>query len=148
MDYNTAKFLHLIGIFIWTGASSSLGLFLIYITYFNKKACNQNIVRNFYRWMTNLEIAGILFAILMAFFILKTLNYKFNINWINKKLMLVLLFILPLESINFYFVNFYIPKHKNKEKAYKVYDAFVFIITLPLIFVSLYIFYLAIFKPD
>lgn len=145
MEYTTAKFIHLIGIFLWIGASSSLGLFMMYSTWKNT-GCNQHILRNFYRWMTNLEIFGFILALVMGFYMLHLLNYKGDITWLNYKLPLVLGIILPLEIINFWFVNLYIPRSKDKEKAYKRYDLFTYIIAVPLIVVSLFVIYLAVAK--
>ncbi len=146
MDYLTAKYIHLLGIFLWASASSSLGLFMLY-SMRRPTGCNQDTLRNFYRWMTNLEIVSFAVALLMGFYMLHLLGYKFDIGWLNVKLPLVLAFLLPLEVINFYFVNVYIPKAKNRMKAYKRYDLFNYIIALPLIGVSLYIIYLAVVKP-
>lgn len=146
MEYTTAKFIHLIGIFIWAGASSSLGLFMLY-SMKRPTGCNQDLLRNFYRWMTNLEIAGFVLAIAMGFYMLHLLKYKFDINWLNYKLPLVLGIILPLEVINFWLVNFYIPRSKEKLRAYKNYDLFTYIIALPLIAISLIVIYLAVAKP-
>ena len=146
MDYATAKFLHLIGIFIWASASSSLGLFMLYSMH-RPTGCDQHTLRNFYRWMTNIEIAGFVLAISMGFYMLHLLQYKFDIKWLNYKLPLVLFFLLPLEVLNFWFVNFYIPRAKDRLKSYKRYDLFNYIVALPLIVVSLIVVYLAVVKP-
>ena len=146
MDYSVAKFLHLIGLFVWAGASSSLGLFILYSMHV-QTGCNQDILRRFYRWMTNLEIAGFVLAVFMGLYMLHLLKYEFDVKWLNYKLPLVLGFILPLEIINFWFVNLYIPRAKDKMKAYKRYDLFNYIIAIPLIVVSLLVVYLAVVKP-
>ena len=146
MDYNLAKYFHLLGIFVWASASSSLGLFMLYSMQ-KPTGCDQHVLRRFYRWMTNLEILGFVVALAMGFYMLHLLNYKMDIGWLNVKLPIVLFFILPLEVINFFFVNFYIPRSKDKWKAYKRYDLFNYVIALPLIFASLYIIYLAVVKP-
>ena len=146
MEYTTAKFIHLIGIFLWAGASSSLGLFMLYSTR-KPTGCDQHLLRNFYRWMTNLEIFGFVMALAMGLYMLHLLRYRMDINWLNYKLLLVLGIILPLELVNFWFVNFYIPKAEDKMKAYKRYDLFTYIIALPLILTSLMVIYLAVVKP-
>lgn len=146
MEYTTAKFFHIIGIFIWAGASSSLGLFMLYSNYRNT-GCNQDLLRSFYRWMTNIEIAGFALALAMGLYMLHMLEYRFDINWLNKKLPLVLGIILPLEVVNFWFVNLYIPRAKDKTTAYKRYDLFTIAVALPLILVSLWVIYLAVAKP-
>jgi len=146
MDYGIAKFLHLIGILIWVSASSSLGLFILY-SMRAETGCNQDVLRRFYRWLTNLEIAGFVLAVFMGLYMLHLLKYKFDIAWLNHKLLMVFGFILPLEIINFWFVNVYIPKAKDKLKAYKRYDLFNYIIAIPLIAVSLAVIYLAVVKP-
>ena len=146
MEYTTAKFIHLIGIFLWAGASSSLGLFILY-SMRKPTGCDQHLLRNFYRWMTNLEIFGFVMALAMGLYMLHLLRYRMDINWLNYKLPLVLGIILPLEMVNFWFVNFYIPKAKDKMKAYKRYDFFTYIIALPLILTSLMVIYLAVVKP-
>ncbi|MGC8852511.1 MAG: hypothetical protein ACP5P0_02780 [Hydrogenobacter sp.] len=146
MDYAITKFLHLLGIFIWVGASSSLGLFMMYST-IKETGCNQHILRNFYRWMTNLEIAGFVLAIFSGLYMLHLLRYKFDIAWLNYKLPLVFGVILPLEALNFWFVNIYIPKSQDKLKAYKRYDLFIYIVALPLLVIPLLIVYFAVVKP-
>ncbi len=146
MEYTTAKFIHLIGIFLWAGASSSLGLFMLYSMH-KSTGCDQHLLRNFYRWMTNLEIFGFVMALAMGLYMLHLLRYRMDINWLNYKLPLVLGIILPLELVNFWFVNFYIPKAKDKMKAYKRYDLFTYIIAIPLILTSLMVIYLAVVKP-
>ncbi len=146
MEYAIAKYIHLLGIFLWASASSSLGLFMLYSMH-RDTGCNQDTLRNFYRWMTNLEILGFLIAIFMGFYMLHLLRYRADITWLNIKLPLVLLFILPLEILNFYFVNVHIPRSKDKVVAYKRYDLFNYVIAVPLILVSLYIIYLAVVKP-
>ncbi|RMH79782.1 MAG: DUF2269 family protein [Acidobacteria bacterium] len=146
MEYTTAKFLHLIGIFFWVASSSSLGLFMLYSTW-RQTGCDQHMLRNFYRWMTNLEILGFVLALIMGFYMLHLMNYRFDINWLNYKLPLVLGVLLPLEVLNFWFVNVHIPKAKEKAKAYRRYDLFNYIIALPLIFISLIVVYLAVVKP-
>ncbi len=146
MEYTTAKFIHLIGIFVWAGASSSLGLFMLY-SMRRPTGCDQHILRNFYRWMTNLEIAGFVVALTMGLYMLHLLRYKFDINWLNHKIPFVLGVLLPLEVLNFWFVNIYIPKAKDKMKAYRNYDLFNYIVALPLIVVSLLVIYLAVAKP-
>lgn len=55
--------------------------------------------------------------------------------------------LLPLEVLNFWFVNIYIPKAEDKIKAYKKYDLFNYIVAIPLIIVSLFVIYLAVVKP-
>lgn len=146
MDYPITKFFHLLGIFIWISASSSLGLFMIYSTR-KETGCNQHILRNFYRWMTNLEIAGFVLAIFSGLYMLHLLHYKFDITWLNYKLPLVLGVILPLEVLNFWFVNIYIPKSQDKLKAYRRYDLFNYLVALPLLIISLLIVYFAVVKP-
>lgn len=146
MDYPTAKFIHLIGIFVWASASSSLGLFMLYSMH-KETGCNQHLLRSFYRWMTNVEIGGFVLALSMGFYMLHLLNYRFDIGWLNYKLLLVLGLLLPLEVLNFWFVNFYIPRAKDKFKAYKHYDLFNYIVALPLIVASLAVIYLAVVKP-
>lgn len=146
MDYTTAKFFHLIGIFVWAGASSSLGLFMLYSMH-RPTGCDQGLLRNFYRWMTNLEIAGFFVALFMGFYMLHLLKYKFDIPWLNYKLPLVLGIILPLEVVNFWFVNFYVPRAENRTAAYRKYDKFTLYVALPLIVVSLAVIYLAVAKP-
>lgn len=146
MEYTTAKFFHIIGIFLWAGASSSLGVFMLY-SMKRPTGCNQHTLRNFYRWMTNLEILGFLLALSMGFYMLHLLRYKFDINWLNYKLPLVLGVLLPLEFLNFWFVNIHIPRAEDKIKAYKRYDLFNYIVALPLIVVSLVVVYLAVVKP-
>ncbi|MFN4319513.1 MAG: hypothetical protein ACK4FY_03405 [Aquificaceae bacterium] len=145
MEYTTAKFIHLIGIFLWAGSSSSLGLFMMYSTW-KDTGCNQHALRNFYRWMTNLEIFGFFLALVMGFYMLHLLKYRGDIPWLNHKLPLVLGIILPLEVINFWFINLYIPRSKDKEKAYKRYDLFTYTIAIPLIVVSLLVIYFAVAK--
>lgn len=146
MDYQITKFFHLLGIFIWVSASSSLGLFMIYSTK-KETGCNQDVLRNFYRWMTNLEIAGFVLAIFSGLYMLHLLRYEFDITWLNYKLPLVLGVILPLEVLNFWFVNIYIPKSQDKLKTYRRYDLFIYLIALPLLVISLLIVYLAVVKP-
>lgn len=146
MDYQITKFFHLLGIFIWVSASSSLGLFMIYSTK-KETGCNQDVLRNFYRWMTNLEIAGFVLAIFSGLYMLHLLRYEFDITWLNYKLPLVLGVILPLEVLNFWFVNIYIPKSQDKLKTYRRYDLFNYLIALPLLVISLLIVYLAVVKP-
>lgn len=146
MEYTTAKFIHLIGIFLWVGASASLGLFMLYSMH-KPTGCDQHLLRNFYRWMTNLEILGFIVALVVGLYMLHLLRYKMDISWLNYKLPLVLGIILPLEVVNFWFVNVYIPKAKDKMNAYKRYDLFTYIIALPLILTSLIIIYLAVVKP-
>lgn len=146
MDYHITKFFHLLGIFIWVSASSSLGLFMIYSTK-KETGCNQDVLRNFYRWMTNLEIAGFVLAIFSGLYMLHLLRYEFDITWLNYKLPLVLGVILPLEVLNFWFVNIYIPKSQDKLKTYRRYDLFIYLIALPLLVISLLIVYLAVVKP-
>ncbi|MFN7065502.1 MAG: hypothetical protein ACK4OF_05090 [Aquificaceae bacterium] len=145
MEYTTAKFIHLIGIFLWIGSSSSLGLFMLYSNW-KPTGCNQDILRSFYRWMTNLEIFGFFLTLFMGFYMLYLLDYRLNISWLNYKLLLILGVLLPLEVINFWFVNLYIPRVKDKRKAYKNYDLFNYIIALPLIVVFLVVVYLAVAK--
>ncbi|MFN3976271.1 MAG: hypothetical protein ACK4LT_04315 [Aquificaceae bacterium] len=145
MEYTTAKFIHLIGIFLWAGSSSSLGLFMMYSTW-KDTGCNQHALRNFYRWMTNLEIFGFVLALVMGFYMLHLLKYRGDIPWLNHKLPLVLGIILPLEVINFWFINLYIPRSKDKEKAYKRYDLFIYTIAIPLVVVSLLVVYFAVAK--
>ncbi|MEZ0337179.1 MAG: hypothetical protein ABWK02_03115 [Aquificaceae bacterium] len=146
MEYTTAKFLHLIGIFLWASSSSSLGLFMLY-SMRKETGCNQHILRNFYRWLTNLEIFGFLLALSMGLYMLHFLRYRFDINWLNYKIPLVLGVLLPLEVINFWFVNIYIPRSKDKFVAYRRYDFFNYVVALPLIVVSLFVIYLAVVKP-
>jgi putative membrane protein len=146
MEYTTAKFFHLIGVFLWVASSSSLGLFMIYGNFKDTK-CDKHIIRNFYRWMTNLEIAGFVLALAMGFYMLHLLKYRFDINWLNYKLPIVLLLFLPLEVLNFWFVNIHIPKSQDKEKAYKRYDLFNYIVALPLLVGGLVVVYLAVVKP-
>jgi len=146
VEYTTAKFLHLIGVFLWTSSSSSLGLFMLYGN-FKDTGCKKEVIRTFYRWMTNLEIFGFLLALSMGLYMLYLLEYKFDINWLNYKLPIVFLIFLPLEIINFWFVNFKIPKSKDKEKAYKQYDRFNYIVALPLVLSFLVVVYLAVVKP-
>ncbi len=146
MEYAIVKYIHLLGIFTWASAASSLGLFMLYSMH-KSTGCDQNILRNFYRWMTNLEILGFVVAIVMGLYMLHLLEYRGDIAWLNIKIPLVFLFILPLEILNFYFVNVYIPKATDKFKAYKRYDLFNYIVAIPLIFVTLYIIYLAVVKP-
>lgn len=146
MDYTHAKFLHLIGIFLWACASSSFGLFMLY-SMRKETGCNQHILRSFYRLLTNLEIFGFLLALSMGLYMLHLLKYRFGISWLNYKLPLVLGILLPLEVINFWFVNIYIPKAEDKLKAYKSYDIFNYIVALPIIVVSLVVIYLAVVKP-
>ncbi|GAB6072615.1 hypothetical protein JCM14244_09920 [Venenivibrio stagnispumantis] len=147
MDYNFIKFLHIIGILIWASSASSLGLFMLYSAYRKKEIAYNEDIRKFYRIMTNIEIVGFLFAIMMGFLMLHLLKFSFNIIWLNIKIFLVFSVLVLLEIINFYFVNLYIPNSENKIYAYKKYDKFVMIITLPLIFVSLFIIFLATNKP-
>ncbi|WP_180764097.1 hypothetical protein [Hydrogenobacter hydrogenophilus] len=109
--------------------------------------CNQHILRNFYRWMTNLEIAGFVLAIFSGLYMLHLLRYKFDIIWLNYKLPLVFGVILPLEVLNFWFVNIYIPKSQDKLKAYRRYDLFNYLVALPLLVISLLIVYFAVVKP-
>jgi putative membrane protein len=52
-----------------------------------------------------------------------------------------------LEVLNFWFVNVYIPKSQDKEKAYKRYDLFTYIVALPLLVGGLVVVYLAVVKP-
>ncbi len=146
MEYTTAKFLHLIGVFLWASSSSSLGLFMLY-SMGKETGCNQHILRNFYRWLTNLEIFGFLLALSMGLYMLHLLKYRFDINWLNYKIPLVLGVLLPLEVINFWFVNIYIPRSKDKFFAYRRYDLFNYVVALPLIVVSLLVIYLAVVKP-
>ncbi|MCS7262423.1 MAG: hypothetical protein N3C13_00010 [Aquificaceae bacterium] len=146
MDYATAKFLHLIGIFVWASASSSLGLFLLYSTH-RPTGCSQQVLRDFYRWMTNLEIAGFVLALSMGFYMLYLMEYRFDLSWLNRKLPLVLGVLLPLEVLNFWFVNFHIPRAPDKPRAYRHYDLFVYVVALPLLVVSLLVIYLAVVKP-
>lgn len=146
MEYAIAKYIHLLGIFTWASAASSLGLFMLYSMH-TSTGCKQDVLRNFYRWMTNLEILGFTVAIVMGIYMLYLLKYRADIPWLNTKLMLVFLLILPLEIINFYFVNIHIPRSTDKFKAYKSYDLFNYIVAVPLILVSLYIIYLAVVKP-
>jgi|UPI0006903F11 Predicted integral membrane protein (DUF2269). len=114
---------------------------------FKDTGCKKEVIRTFYRWMTNLEIFGFLLALSMGLYMLYLLEYKFDINWLNYKLPIVFLIFLPLEIINFWFVNFKIPKSKDKEKAYKQYDRFNYIVALPLVISFLVVVYLAVVKP-
>ncbi|MFN3813309.1 MAG: hypothetical protein ACK4SM_01630 [Aquificaceae bacterium] len=97
--------------------------------------------------MANLEIFGFFLALLVGFYMLHLLGYKFDINWLNYKLPLVLGVSVPLEVLNFWFINMYIPKAENKLRAYKNYDLFNYLIVSPLIVVSLLVIYLAVAKP-
>lgn len=146
MEYTTAKFFHIIGILLWVSSSSSLGLFMLYSMH-RPTGCNQDLLRNFYRWMTNLEIVSFLFALSIGFYMLYLIEYRFDIKWLNMKIPLVLGIIFPFEVINFWFVNLYIPRSKDKTRAYKRYDLFTYVIALPLILVSLFVVYLAVVKP-
>ncbi|MEZ0362034.1 MAG: hypothetical protein ABWK04_09125 [Hydrogenobacter sp.] len=146
MEYVHAKFLHLIGIFLWASASPSLGLFTLY-SMKKETGCNQHLLRNFYRWLTNLEIFGFLLALSMGLYMLHLLRYHFDINWLNYKIPLVLGVLLPLEVLNFWFVNIYITKARDKLKAYERYDLFNYTVAVPLIVVSLVVIYLAVVKP-
>lgn len=71
MDYNFIKFLHIIGILIWASSASSLGLFILYSAYRKKEIAYNEDIRKFYRIMTNIEIVGFLFAIMMGFLIVR-----------------------------------------------------------------------------
>ncbi|WP_448584622.1 hypothetical protein [Thermocrinis sp.] len=146
MEYTTAKFFHLIGIFLWVSASSSLGLFMLYGN-FKDTGCKKDVIRNFYRWMTNIEIFGFLLALFMGLYMLHLLEYRFNINWLNYKLPIVFLLFLPLEVINFWFVNIKIVRTKDKEKVYRQYDMFNYVIALPLLIGFMTVVYLAVVKP-
>ncbi|MEN3028689.1 MAG: hypothetical protein ABDH29_05660 [Aquificaceae bacterium] len=146
MEYTTAKFFHLVGIFLWVSSSSSLGLFMLYSMH-RPTGCDQHILRNFYRWMTNIEIGGFLLALVMGLYMLHLLEYRFDIGWLNIKLPLVLGVLLPLEMLNFWFVNLYIPRHRDRMFAYRRYDLFNLLIALPLILVSFLVVYLAVVKP-
>ncbi|SHK48499.1 hypothetical protein [Thermocrinis minervae] len=146
MSYLTAKYLHLLGVFIWTSASSSLGLFMLY-SMRKSTGCNQHLLRSFYRWMTNIEIAGFLLAVCMGLYMLHLMGYHFDVRWLNLKLPIVFCLFLPLEVINFYFVNFYIPRSVDKMKAYERYDLFNYIVAIPLIVGFLLVVYLAVVKP-
>ena len=146
MEYTIAKFFHIIGVFLWVSASSSLGLFILYGN-FKETGCKKDVIRNFYRWMTNIEIFGFVLAILMGLYMLHILEYRFNINWLNYKLPIVFLLFLPLEVMNFWFVNFKIPRSKDKEKAYRQYDIFNYVVALPLVIGLLKVVYLAVVKP-
>jgi protoporphyrinogen IX oxidase len=83
---------------------------------FKDTKCDKHIIRNFYRWMTNLEIAGFVLALAMGFYMLHLLKYRFDINWLNYKLPIVLLLFLPLEVLNFWFVNIH-PKEPRQRKS-------------------------------
>ncbi|RME10870.1 MAG: hypothetical protein D6804_03885 [Aquificota bacterium] len=109
--------------------------------------CDQHVLRSFYRWMTNLEILGFVLALVMGLYMIHLLKYRFDISWLNYKLPLVLGVLLPLEVLNFWFVNFYIPRSKDRMKAYEKYDLFNYVVALPLIVVSLAVIYLAVVKP-
>lgn len=146
MEYATAKFIHIIGILLWASSSFSLGLFMFYSMH-RETGCNQHILRNFYRWMTNLEIFGFFLALTMGLYMLHLIGYSFDIRWLNYKIPLVLGVLLPLEVLNFWFVNIYIPRAEDKIKAYKKYDLFNYIVAIPLIIVSLFVIYLAVVKP-
>ncbi|WP_448588386.1 hypothetical protein [Thermocrinis sp.] len=146
MEYALAKFFHLIGIFLWVSSSSSLGLFMLYGN-FRNTGCKQDTLRNFYRWMTNIEILGFVLALSMGLYMLHLLNYRFDINWLNYKLPVIFLLFLPLEVINFWFVNFKIPRSKDKERAYRDYDRFNYVVALPLVLGFLFVVYLAVVKP-
>ncbi|MCS7083580.1 MAG: hypothetical protein NZL90_01170 [Aquificaceae bacterium] len=146
MDYNIAKFSHILALFMWIGSTSSIGLYFLY-TLIKPSSYPQDEIRSFYRWMVNLEVLSLIVAISMGLWMLHLMKFRFDINWLNIKLLLVLFIILPLEALNFWFVNFYIPKAQEKERAYRMYDLFVLLISLPLIFVIIAIVYLAVFKP-
>ena len=146
MEYALAKFIHLIGVFLWVGSSSSLGLFILYGNFKDTK-CDQHLLRSFYRWLSNLEIFGFVLALFMGFYMLHLLDYRLDIRWLNYKLPIVLLLFLPLEVINFWFLNIYIPRSKEKERAYKRYDLFNYIVALPLLMGGLAVVYLAVVKP-
>ena len=78
---------------------------------------------------------------------LHLIGYSFDKRWLIYKIPLVLGELMPLEVLNFWFVNIYIPKAEDKIKAYKKYDLFNYIVAIPLIIVSLFVIYLAVVKP-
>ncbi|WP_164930638.1 hypothetical protein [Aquifex aeolicus] len=142
IDYLEAKFLHLIGLFIWASSSASFGIFMEYANY-KETGCNKKELRKFYRILTNLEILGFFTALISGLYMVKLLG---NIpEWLRLKMYLVFLVILPLEVINFYLVNFYVPK--RGEKAYSVYDRFNYVAFPVVVIVSLFLVYLAVIKP-
>ncbi|MEN3034360.1 MAG: hypothetical protein ABDH18_05160, partial [Aquificaceae bacterium] len=146
MDYNLAKFIHIIAILGWVSSTTSMGIYFLY-TLIRPPDCPQDQLRSFYRWMVNLEALSLLVLIFAGSWMLHLIKFKFDINWLNIKLAIVFSFILPLEIINLWFVNFYIPKAEDKQRAYRIYDLFVLIVSLPLTLAILGVVYLAVFKP-
>jgi len=143
IDYPTAKFLHLIGLFVWASSSASFGIFMEYAN-FKNTGCKKEELRKFYRLATNFEVFGFFSALLAGLYMVKLMNFQIP-GWLNVKMIIVLLIILPLEILNFYFVNFYVPK--RGEKGYRVYDIFNFV-AFPLVLIfSVFVVYLAVVKP-
>ena len=140
--YLLLKFLHLLGIILWSSASFSLGVFMLLVEFKNIE-CDKQFLQNVYKFFTRIEVFGFFVVIVTGLLMFFNFYYAESISWIKKKVIFSLIFFIPIEFINIYLLEF----HTKKPNGWKFYNFFNLIVLPFVTIVFIYVIFLAVFKP-
>ncbi len=145
MEFLITKYFHILFVILWVSATFSLFFWIFYAE--NKNInCDKLELRKFYRYMTNIEFLAFIGIISMGLRMFWLLSFP-NLLWLNIKMSIVFGFFLPMELINFYFINIKLPKSNFDDSSWKSYKKFNLIVALPLFIAGLFVILLAVVRP-
>ena len=115
---------------------------MLFVEFKNIK-CDKQFLQNVYKFFTRIEAFGFFVVIVTGLLMFFNFYCTEGISWIKKKIIVSLIFFIPIEFINIYLLEFY----TNKPNGWKFYNLFN-LIALPFVTITfIYVIFLAVFKP-